>query len=198
VPETDIDASALVPSDHTTHCPFKGDATYRTLKVGDRTVENALWAYRDPKPEAAWLAGHASLYWEAADGWFDEDEPVRGLTDPFHRIDVRRSSRHVRVLSGDQVVAESSSPVVLAETGLPLRFYLSPDAVHVPLEPTATRTYCPYKGDASYWTARLADGTALTDAVWSYQEPYPESSGISGLVSFLHEDLTILVDGKPL
>jgi uncharacterized protein (DUF427 family) len=198
VPETDIDASAFVPSAHSTHCPFKGDATYRTLKVGDRVVENALWAYPDPKPEAPWLAGYASLYWEAADTWYDEDEPVRGLTDPFHRVDVRRSSRHVQVLAGDQVVAESSAPLVLAETGLPLRYYLSPDDVRVPLEPTTTSTYCPYKGDASYWNVTLPDGRTLTDAVWSYQEPFSESSPIAGRVSLLHEKLTTLVDGRPV
>jgi uncharacterized protein (DUF427 family) len=196
VPETDLDASAFVPSDHTTHCPFKGDATYRTLQVGDRAVENALWAYPAPKAEAPWLAGYASLYWEAADAWFDEDEKVRGLTDPYHRIDVRRSSRHVQVLAGDVVVAESSAPVVLAETGLPLRFYLSPDDVRVPLEPTASSTFCPYKGDASYSTVRLPDGRELVDAVWGYQQPYPESSGIAGRVCLLHDELTLLVDGQ--
>ncbi|OLT14458.1 hypothetical protein BJF78_19055 [Pseudonocardia sp. CNS-139] len=197
VPETDLDASAFVPSDHSTHCPFKGDATYRSLKVGDRVVENALWAYPDPTPDAAWLAGYASLYWAAADTWYDEDEQVRGLTDPYHRVDVRRSGRHVQVLAGDVVVAESDAPVVLAETGLPLRYYLTPDDVKVPLTPTATSTFCPYKGDASYWTAQLPDGRELADAVWSYQQPYPESTGIGGRLSLLHDDLTLVVDGKP-
>jgi uncharacterized protein (DUF427 family) len=197
VPETDLDASAFVPSDLTTHCPFKGDATYRSLRVGDRLVKDALWAYPDPTPEASWLAGYASLYWEAADAWFDEDEQVRALTDPYHRVDVRRSSRHVQVLAGDTVVAESRAPVALAETGLPLRWYLSPDDVLVPLEPTTTSTYCPYKGDASYWTMRLPDGRELSDAVWAYPEPLPESTGIGGRVSFLHDDLRVLVDGQP-
>jgi uncharacterized protein (DUF427 family) len=199
VPETDLDASAFVPSDHTTHCPFKGDATYRTLTVGDRVVENALWAYPDPKPEAPWLAGYASLYWAAADTWYDEDEPVRGLTDPYHRVDVRRSARHVQVLAGDTVDAESHEPLVLAETGLPLRYYLTPDEVRLPLEPTSTTTFCPYKGDATYWDVRLpGDRGTLTDAVWSYEEPYPESARIAGRVSLLHDDLTLLVDGRPV
>ncbi|HET6259075.1 DUF427 domain-containing protein [Pseudonocardia sp.] len=196
VPETDIDPSAFVPSDHRTHCPFKGDATYRSVQVGDRVVENALWAYPDPTAEAPWLAGYASLYWEAADAWFDEDEEVQALTDPYHRVDIRRSSRHVQVLAGDTVVAESNAPLMLAETGLPLRWYLSPDDVQVPLEPTATSTHCPYKGDASYWTARLPDGRELTDAVWGYPEPLPESARIGGRVSFLHDGLRVLVDGE--
>jgi len=197
VPEADLDDSAFVPSDLTTHCPFKGDATYRSLRVGDRVVENALWAYPDPTPAASWLAGYASLYWEAADAWLDEDEPVRALTDPYHRVDVRRSSRHVQVLAGDTVVAESDAALVLDETGYPLRWYLSPDDVVVPLEATTTSTYCPYKGDASYWSVRLPDGRELTDAAWGYPEPLPESLRIAGRVSFMHDDLRVLVDGVP-
>jgi uncharacterized protein (DUF427 family) len=197
VPETDIDQGLFVPSEHTTHCPFKGDATYRTLRVGDRVAENALWAYPDPTPEASWLAGYASLYWEAADAWYDEDEQVFAhLTDPFARVDIRPTSRHVRVLAGDVVVAESRSPLVLSETGLPNRWYLSPDDVRVPFVPTASRTRCPYKGEAHYWSLRLPDGRELVDAVWSYPEPLPESSRIAGRLSFLHDELTVLVDGE--
>lgn len=198
VPEEDIDGSLFVPSDHSTHCPFKGDATYRTLRVGDRVVENALWTYPEPLGAASWLAGYSSLYWEAADAWFDEDEQVFAhLTDPYTRVDVRRTSRHVQVLAGDVLVAESHSPLVLDETGLPLRWYLSPEDVRVPLEPTGTHTRCPYKGEASYWTVRLPDGRELTDAVWGYPEPLPESARIAGALSFLHDGLTVLVDGAP-
>jgi uncharacterized protein (DUF427 family) len=197
VPEPDLDASVFVPSDHSTHCPFKGDATYRTLQVGDRVVPNALWAYPDPIDATPWLAGYASLYWEAADAWYDEDELIHGLADPFHRVDVRSAGQHVQVLAGDTVVAETRSPLVLSETGLPNRYYLAPEDVRVPLAPAATRTHCPYKGDAGYWSVRLPDGTELTDAAWGYPEPLPESARIAGRVSFLHEGLRVLVDGEP-
>ncbi|OZM78580.1 DUF427 domain-containing protein [Pseudonocardia sp. MH-G8] len=198
VPEEDIDASLFVPTAHTTHCPFKGDATYRTLQVGDRAAENALWAYPDPLPDARWLSGYAALYWSAADAWFDEDEQVFAhLTDPYTRVDVRPTSRHVQVLAGDTVVAQSHAPLVLNETGLPARWYLAPDDVRVPLEPTATRTHCPYKGEARYWNVRLPDGRELTDAVWAYDDPLPESARIAGRLSFLHDELTVLVDGEP-
>jgi uncharacterized protein (DUF427 family) len=149
-------------------------------------------------PDAKWLAGYASLYWEAADAWFDEDEQVFAhLTDPYTRVDVRPTSRHVQVLAGDTLVAESRHPLVLNETGLPARWYLSPEEVRVPLEPTATRTRCPYKGEASYWSVRLPDGSELTDAVWAYADPLPESARIAGRLSFLHDELTVLVDGEP-
>jgi len=197
VPEDDLDVTAFRPSDHTTHCPFKGDATYRSLVVGDRRVENALWAYPEPVPSARWLAGYASLYWAAADAWFDEDEQVTALTDPFHRVDVRASSRHVQILAGDEVVAESRSPLVLDETAHPLRFYLDAAEVRVPMEPTDTVTHCPYKGDARYWSLRLADGRLLADAVWAYPRPRPESAAIAGRFSLRHEELSVLVDGAP-
>ena len=197
VPESDLDQAAFVPSEHSTHCPFKGDASYRTLRVGEREVPNALWAYPSPTDEAHWLKGYASLYWAAADAWYDEDEQISGLTDPFHRVDVRATGRHVQVLAGDTVVAESRAPLMLSETGLPNRYYLSADDVRVPLEPTDTRTHCPYKGDAGYRTVLLPDGRRLTDAGWTYPEPLPESARIAGRISFLHEELRLLVDGEP-
>ncbi len=197
VPEADLDASAFVATDLSTHCPFKGDATYRSLTVGDRTVDNALWAYPDPAPETPWLAGYASLYWEAADAWYDEDEQVFGhLTDPYHRVDIRSSSRHVQVFAGDELVAESHAPLMLTETGLPPRFYLSPDDLRVTMEPTGTHSRCPYKGAASYWTLRLPDGRGLVDAAWGYPDPLPESSRIAGRVSMLHDELTVVVDDE--
>ncbi len=199
VPEADLDASAFVPSDHRTHCPFKGDATYRTLRVGDRTVPDALWSYPVPVPAALWLEGYASLYWDAADAWFDEDEQVHAhLTDPYTRIDVRPTSRHVQVFAGDVLVAESRHPLRLDETGLPTRWYLAPDDVVLPLEPGDTSMRCPYKGRSSYWSVRLPDGPAITDAAWSYPDPLPESSRIAGHLSFLHDDLRTVVDGEPV
>jgi uncharacterized protein (DUF427 family) len=199
VPEEDIDATAFVPTEHSTHCPFKGDASYRSLVVGDRTVENALWTYEKPIETASWLVGHVALYWSAADAWYDEDEPVAfHLPDPYHRVDIRRSSRHVQVFAGDELVAESRSPLVLSETALPNRYYLSPADARVALEPTTTRTGCPYKGEASYWTVKLPDGSELTDAAWGYPKPLPESSAFTGRVAFLHDGLRTVVDGEQI
>ncbi|MGQ0575860.1 MAG: DUF427 domain-containing protein [Pseudonocardia sp.] len=198
VPEADLDAAAFVATDHSTHCPFKGDASYRSLRVGDRVVENALWAYPAPLPAAAWLAGHACLYWDAADAWFDEDEQVHAhLTDPYTRVDIRPTSRHVQVRAGSELVAESRHPLVLNETGLPARWYLHPDDVRMPLVPSETSFRCPYKGRSSYWTVRLPDGREIADAAWSYPDPLPESSRIAGAVCFGHDELTVLVDGEP-
>ena len=102
------------------------------------------------------------------DEWYDEDERVEGhLRDPYHRVDVRRSSRHVRVRlnDSDTVLAETSLPLLLSETGLPNRFYIPAEDVRQDLlEPSDTHTVCPYKGTASYWSVNAGD-RKLTDAV---------------------------------
>ncbi|GAA4857775.1 DUF427 domain-containing protein [Actinomycetospora straminea] len=194
VPEADLRADLLEPSDTVTHCPFKGDATYRSLRVGDRVVTDAVWAYPDPKPETSWLAGRAVLAVEAADRWLDEDDEVIGrLPDPYHRVSLRNTSRHVAVTTTDGVsVADAASgAILLGETGLVDRLYLPREAVAATLEPSGKRTACPYKGYATYYSVRLPDGRVLADAAWSYETPTDESRAIEGLVSFDHDELTV-------
>ena len=188
VPLADIDASALQRSDTTSHCPFKGDATYRTVRVGDRVAEDGFWLYEHPLPAAPWLAGFAGVYENRFDRILDEDEEVAGhVRDPYHRVDVRRTSRHVRVTTSDgTVLAESTAPLLVAETGLPNRFYLPRADVRVDLEASDTPSACPYKGTATYWHAG-----GLKDAAWSYEEPFDGVTPIAGHVSFLGDDITV-------
>jgi uncharacterized protein (DUF427 family) len=191
VPLEDFDRALLEPTEHTTHCPFKGDASYYTIRVGDVVRENAVWAYPSPKPEAAWLAPHASLYWQQADAWYEEDERVLGLRDPYHRVDPRRTSRPVRVVAGGGAeVAASARATLVFETGAPPRFYLPREDVAAELVPSATRSRCPYKGEAAYVSVRLGD-RLLEDAAWSYEEPLEGAFGVRGLVSFQHEALEV-------
>ena len=194
VPEADLRADLLEDTGHGTHCPFKGDASYRSIRVGERVAENAVWAYRQPLPPASWLAGYAALYWSAADRWLDEeDEAVGHLPDPYHRVDIRATSRRVRVLAGKHVIADSGKALLLSETGLPNRYYLPEQDVPANLLiPSGTRTACPYKGRASYWSVN-AGGRELADAAWSYLDPLPESSRIARYRSFLHDELTVEV-----
>jgi uncharacterized protein (DUF427 family) len=195
VPENDIRQDLLTPTDHHTYCPFKGTASYWTVRVGDQVAENAMWAYPEPNPESSWLRGYAAFYWNAMDEWYDEDERMEGhVRDPYHRIDVRQSSRHVRVIAGGEVIAETSRPLLLSETGLPNRFYFPPEDVRQDLlTPTDTHTVCAYKGTASYWTVQAGD-QKLTDAVWSYPQADGDAAKASGYLSFLHDDLTVEAD----
>jgi uncharacterized protein (DUF427 family) len=197
VPQEDIRADLLRATDHHTYCPFKGTASYWSVVAGDHVAENAIWAYPEPNPESRWLLGYAGFYWGAMDEWYDEDERVEGhLRDPYHRVDVRRSSRPVRVLLGDTVLAETSHPLLLSETGLPNRFYLpAADVRQDLLEPSDTHTVCAYKGTASYWTV-LAGDRKLADAVWYYPQAHGDASPVSGYLSFLHDELTTEV-GDP-
>jgi uncharacterized protein (DUF427 family) len=200
VPNEDIRQDLLTPTEHHSVCGFKGTASYWSIEAGGRTAENAMWSYPDPNPESQWLRGYSAFYWSALDEWYDEDERVEGhLRDPYHRVDVRRSSRPVRVLLRESgtVLAETSRPLLLSETGLPNRFYLPAEDVRQDLlEPSDTHTVCPYKGTASYWTV-TADGRKLTDAVWSYPQAEGDSAAVSGYLSFLHDDVTVEVGPPP-
>lgn len=196
VPVTDIRADLLTPTDHSTHCPFKGDASYWTVTVGDRVAENAVWGYEQPIEAAAWLEGKRAFYWDAFDHWFDEDEEVFGhLRDPYHRVDVRPSSRRVRVSVQGQLVAESSDAVVVSETGLANRWYLPPADVRTDLfTRSATSTHCPYKGQSTYWSFTGGD-EPVVDVAWSYDEPFDEARRVAGHVCFDGDDVTIEVGG---
>ena len=142
----------------------------------------------------AWLDGRLGFYWDRLDRWFDEDEEVHGhLRDPYHRVDARPSSRAVTVRVGDVVVATSSRPVVVSETGLPNRWYLPTDDIRTELlVPSATTSHCPYKGDASYWSFR-SDGVDVADVAWSYEDPYDGVRLIAGHRSFLGDAVTVEV-----
>ncbi|XRQ14187.1 DUF427 domain-containing protein [Actinomadura welshii] len=194
VPEEDVRADLLEETDHSTHCPFKGDAAYWTVRAGGRAAENAVWAYPEPMPAAAWLRGFMAFYWGRMDSWYDEDEEVRGhLRDPFHRVDARASSRRVRVLLDGEVVAESGRPKVLSETGLPNRLYIPAEDVRGDLLQKSTkRTVCPYKGEATYWSLEGAE-----DAAWSYEEPLESAAKVGGHLCFDHEALTVETQPPP-
>ncbi len=198
VPHEDVDEDLLQPSDRTTYCPFKGDASYWSVIAGDRAAPDALWAYPEPLPAAEWLCGYLAPYWDPMDAWFDEDEEVFGhLRDPYHRVDARSSSRCVKVLAGGEVVAETPRPVLLSETGLPNRFYVPPADVRTELlELSGTHTVCPYKGTASYRSLRTPSGL-IEDAAWFYPEPMDGVRRVAGLLCFVADGVETWVDGVP-
>jgi uncharacterized protein (DUF427 family) len=186
VPEADVRQDLIRRTDHTTHCPFKGDATY--WSVGDQ--ENVLWGYEQPIDSASWLLGYVAPYWDKFDEWYEEGERLQTkLRDPYHRIDVRQTSAHVTVRANGETVAESDRALLLFETGLPPRAYLPLDDVREELlTQTDTTSVCPYKGTASYWSIG-----ALEDVAWSYRDPIPEAGGIEGLISFLGDGVEVEV-----
>jgi uncharacterized protein (DUF427 family) len=131
------------------------------------------------------------------DSWFEEDEEVfTHPRNPYTRVDILASSRHVRVEVEGETIAESTSPRLLFETGLPVRYYLPKTHVRMDLlVPTQTESHCPYKGQAEWWSVRAGD-RVHEDLAWSYRMPLPESQKITGLVAFYNEKVDIYVDGE--
>ncbi len=195
LPRADVVAE-LVPIARTEHSPSRGDAVYFDVVVEGRTAPAAAWAY--PQSPLEGLRELVRLDWDEMDRWLEEDEPVYvHPRSPYTRIDALPSSRHVRVEIDGVVVADSHRPVILFETGLVPRYYLPlVDVRQDLLRPSGTRTHCPYKGNAEYFSVEV-DGTRHDDVVWTYRTPLPESARIAGLVCFYDERVTVSVDAVP-
>ncbi len=164
-----------------------------SVRVGDTVVEGAAYRLQDPD-----LAGLVVLDFAAFD-WLDEDEPVVSHPrDPYHRIDVCRSGRTVRIASGGRLLAQSSRALWLFEGTFPFaRHYLPHEDVAVPLVRDPSRvTACAYKGVATYWS--VADDPALAGIAWSYEDPLHDAEQVRGLVCFFTERLDVQVDGVPV
>jgi uncharacterized protein (DUF427 family) len=113
-----------------------------------------------------------------------------------HTITITPAELHVEVSLGGQKLAESDRPMLLDETGLPTRYYLPREDVRTDLlRPTDTATHCPFKGDASYWSAQVG-GETYKDVVWSYEAPIPEAAGITSLMCFYPERVELTVSGE--
>ena len=142
------------------------------------------------------LSGYVALDFDAFDAWYEEDEQISGHPrDPFHRVDVRQSARPVRIEVGGEVVAETTSARLVFETNLPARYYLPVEDVRVGRRPSERHTYCPYKGEASYWSFEVG-GRVRPDLAWSYEQPLPDAVEIAGLVSFWNERVDVFLDGE--
>jgi uncharacterized protein (DUF427 family) len=199
-PRADVRMDLMAPTDHHTFCPYKGTASYWTLRVGDKSSENAVWGYPDPYDEVPALKGFVAFYWDRVDGWYEEDEEIFvHPRDPYKRIDVVPSSRHVEVVVGGQVVADTKRARFLFETRLPTRYYIPPEDVRMDLlVPSDKKTACPYKGKAGYHSVKIGE-EVFPDIVWSYPDPIPECPRIKGHLSFFNELVDeIRVDGVAL
>jgi uncharacterized protein (DUF427 family) len=190
-------AAALVPAAGRCHpwpadperdphdLPVQGRGRLLALEVDRRRIEDVAWSYPEPIPGCPPLAGLVSFDQEKLDTWLvEDDEQVGHPRDPFHRVDARRSSRHVVVRIGGEVVAETRSPVAVFETGLPVRYYVpEADVRREFLQLSETATVCPYKGVASYEHVTVG-GRRYDDAAWCYREPFLEALPAVGHRSF--------------
>jgi uncharacterized protein (DUF427 family) len=198
-PRKDVRMDLLERTEHRTHCPYKGDASCWTIKIGDRRIENAVWSYEQPLAEIVAIKDYLAFYWTKVDHWIEEDEEIFGhARDPYSRVDVRPSSREVRVTFNGETIAHTQRGMFLFETGHPTRYYIPQQDVRMEfLTRSDKTTVCPYKGTASYWSARVGD-RAVEDVAWAYLEPLPDCPRIAGYLCFYPEKVDrIDVQGEP-
>jgi len=176
IPVADVNPAALVDEQHAQKLRW-GTAGRHGLQAGGISRPGSARVYADDA--APGLAGTVRFDWDA--------------------LDALRSTRLVRVELDGVVLAESSSPVMVVETGLPTRYYLNRTEVNLAhLEPTATVTACPYKGTTSgYWSVRVGE-TVHADLAWAYDFPTRQLLPIAGLIAFYNEKVDISIDGRRL
>lgn len=195
VPLADVRAEFLRDDDHPQRVQF-GPSRVFSLTGPSLTVPGAARVFDDGGGD---VAGLVRFDWDALN-WFEEDEPIYGHPrNPYVRVDALRSHRHITVALDGVALADTRSPVLLFETGLPTRYYIDrTDVAFDHLEPSDTQTLCPYKGVTSgYWSVRVGDAVT-SDLVWTYESPLPAVAPIANMVAFYNEKVDITVDGKPL
>ena len=193
-PAADVRTGLLIPDGGVAHSPSRGDGRTFTVRAGGREAAGAALRY-DQSPFEE-LRDAIRLQWDSMDAWYEEDEQVfTHPRDPYTRVDILPSSRHVRVEVEGVTIAETEKPTLLFETGLPTRYYVPMTHVRMDLlTPSESVSHCPYKGTAEYWSARVGDDVRR-DVAWSYPTPLPESQKIAGLISFYPEKVDVYVDG---
>ena len=195
-PLGDVAEGALRATDHRTKHRDLGETKWFDVVGGNSQVApRGAWQHVDPPLQGAALRDRAAFAWRKMDAFYEEDERILGhAADPYHRIDIRRSSRHLVVRKGDQLVADTRAPVVLYESGFAPRWYVPrADVVSEALRPVTWQTFCPYKGLASYY-----DIGDARNAAWSYRAPFEAVARISDQVSFEPDKVEITIDGQKL
>jgi uncharacterized protein (DUF427 family) len=145
-----------------------------------------------PEPRAP---GFVTVPWDAVDTWIEEGrELVHYPPNPYHRVDCRPTSRRLRVTVAGTTLVDTDDTTIVFETGIDPVLYVDPVRVRTDLlRPTATASYCNYKGWATWWAAVVGD-TVVEDVAWSYDEPLPESTPIAGHLAFDARRATVVGD----
>jgi uncharacterized protein (DUF427 family) len=197
IPLADISSSALLDEQRTQRLS-RGTVAVHGLRAGETERPSCVRAFTESSVQG--LVGRARVDWDALDAWFEEDEQVFiHPRNPYTRVDALRSTRRVRVELDGIALAESASPVMVFETGLPTRYYLNrTDVDFTRLLASDTVTACPYKGRTSgYWSVRAGE-ELHADLAWAYDFPTRQLEPIAGLIAFYNEKVDIVLDGALL
>src|ERR1700683_4819234 len=197
IPLADVRGDLLDPDGHSQQTA-RGVVDARGLRAG--TVHKPRAAKLLAESPIAGLSGTVRFDWDAMDAWFEEDEQVFvHPRSPYTRVDALRSNRPVRVELEGVLLADAGGSVMVFETGLPTRYYLSrTDVGFEHLVPSGTVTACPYKGVTSgYWSVQ-AGGAGQADLARGHDFPTRPTPAISGLIAFYNEKVDIVLDGQRL
>ncbi len=194
IPLADVTAGLLIDENHSQHLR-RGTAAVHGLRAGEVSIPSVARVYGADAHDG--LADTVRFDWDALDAWFEEDEQIFvHPRNPYTRADALRSSAHVHIEVDGLSIADSTSPVLVFETGLPTRYYLDRSGVDMSrLVPTETQSACPYKGRTSQYWSIDTGGRLITDAAWTYTFPTPAVASIAGLIAFYNDHVTITVDG---
>ncbi|KAH9949969.1 hypothetical protein B0H21DRAFT_786073 [Amylocystis lapponica] len=184
--------AANVPTDYLAAASRTSEYNLFDVVVGDTRAKDAAKLYLDGD-----LTGLVQLEFSAMHAWFEEDEQIFvHPKDPYKRVDVLQSSRHVRVEVNGVEVANTTKPRLLFETSLRVRTYIPKTDCKLELfVPSQLTTQCPYKGVANYYNVRLPTGDVAENIVWWYRTPQLECAEIKGFVAFYDEKVDVWVDG---
>jgi uncharacterized protein (DUF427 family) len=190
-PRADFAEGVLTPNGHRSRHPDLGETAWYDVAGAPR----AAWEHVGLPAHAAILEDHVALAWRAMDAFYEEDERILGhAADPYHRIDIRHTSRHLVVRAGETLIADTTRPLVLYESGFAPRWYVPrEDVAAEALTPAEQQTFCPYKGIASYY-----DIGGARQAAWSYRAPFDAMAAIGDLVSFEPDRVEVTLDGERL
>lgn len=194
-PEQDIATGVLERIEHTTQHKDLGTTAWYIVKTGDKQAARGAWQHVSLPAHASELQGHVAFAWAAMEAFFEEDDRVLGhASDSYHRIDIRNTSRRLIVKHQERVIASTTRPLALYESGFAPRWYVPADDVDMAsLKKVEHQSFCPYKGMCSYYDI----GDAQLGA-WSYQDAYTEVRRISGFISFEPDIVSVELDGKVL
>ncbi len=192
-PLGDVSPGILELSDHTTQHRDFGTTAWYTVRAGSDSKPRAAWQHTELPGYAGELTGRIAFAWRAMDAFYEEDQRLVGhAADPYHRIDIRKTSRHLVVRDGGQVIADTKQPLALYESGFAPRWYVPrADVDESALTPVEFQTLCPYKGVCSYYD--IGDARR---AAWSYLDAWPEVAAVTGFVSFEPDLVEVTRDGS--
>ena len=197
--QNDVRMDCLQPSDHITHSDLKGEGIFWHVRADDKAEDNAAFTFRNPPSNGPNLKDYVAFAWDKMDAWFEEDEEVFIYArDPYKRVDILQSSRHIKVVVDGIAVGDTKRPWLLLETGLPTRYYMPKHDVRMDLlRRSDVVSRCPYKGEADLYSIKIGD-KLHEGLAWIYRFPSVECAKIQGLVGFLNEKVDIYEDDKLL